>query len=319
MSDGRTVWWPKDSAWWRREYVVTLGEEFGPAGPAVVDWLTCEAKAQNDGGRVKAGMRSCARGSFVDVAIVGRVLARAVTLGALDDYDEDDGRFTARISGWEKDNERGRAAFRKARQREREAGADNDGGEPDWHEPPGPVTRRDVSRPVTPGRGESPTGEDRTAEDLTADAATAPGADTRASVFDEHVVRLCRLQSELARARTKQAPTSRRLRPTRRWHTEMDRLMRLDGWTPEQVEHVIRWVDGHRFWAPNVLTADALRRHFDRFAAAINAEQRAARSPAPGPAVTDRNAARRARAAAAFAELVRPAGAELEGSARDIA
>ena len=141
MSDGRTVWWPKDAAWWRREHVVALGEEFGPAGPAVVDWLTCEAKAQNDGGWVKAGVRSCARGAFVDVDVVGAVLARAAALGALDDYELAGGRVSARISGWAQDNERGRAAFRKAQQRERD--------------------RHDPSQPVTDGHDEPVKGQER--------------------------------------------------------------------------------------------------------------------------------------------------------------
>jgi hypothetical protein len=306
MSDGRTVWWPKDAAWWRREHVVTLGEEFGPAGPAVFDWLTCEAKAQNDGGRVKAGVRSCARGSFVAVEVVDAVLTRAAALGALDDYEVADGRFTARISGWEKDNERGRAAFRKAQQRERE----REHG-PDGHGP---------SHDVTAGHGESVKGQERTAE---AAAGAAGRSCAGEPAYDADVVRLCQLQSELARARTGQAPSSRRLRPTRRWHAEMDRLMRLDGWSAEQVEYVIRWVDRHGFWAQNVLAPDALRRHFDRFAAAIQAESRGSGRPAAAAASSpsaERGAARRARAAAAFAELVRPAGGgELEGRARDVA
>lgn len=295
MSDGRTVWWPKDAAWWRREHVVALGEEFGPAGPAVFDWLTCEAKAQNDGGRLKAGVRSCARGSFAELDVVAAVLERAAALGALDDFELAEGRFTARISGWEKDNERGRAAFRKAQQRDR--------------------ARHDPSPPVTDGHDESVKGQERTGQDA-AGAASTPDAGAPAVAAD--VIRLCRLQSDLARARTSQPPTSRRLRPTRRWHEEMDRLMRLDGRTPEQVEYVIRWVDRHGFWAQNVLAPDALRRHFDRFAAAIAAESRPGRAPAP-TAAGERGAARRARAAAAFAELVQPL-AELEGrESRDVA
>lgn len=149
MSDGRTVWWPKDSAWWRRETVVELGEEFGPAGPAVLDWLSCEAKAQNDGGRVKAGVRSCARGVFCDAATVSHVLSRAVALGALDDYEEAAGRFTARISGWRKDNERGQAAARKAAERERRSAGNPDATGDHTHAHL--VTDRDSSRPVTPG------------------------------------------------------------------------------------------------------------------------------------------------------------------------
>lgn len=159
MSDGRTVWWPKDSGWWRREYVVELGEEFGPAGPAVLDWLSCEAKAQNDGGRVKAGIKSAARGCFVDVLTVGHVLSRSVTLGALDDFEERGGRFVCRISGWSSDDARGRAAVRKARQRERESGS---------VEPDSPhmdaVTERDTSRPVTVSHAEFHTGQDSNKE-----------------------------------------------------------------------------------------------------------------------------------------------------------
>ena len=80
MSDGRTHWWAKDSAWWRREWIVELGEEFGAEGPAVIDWLACEAKAQNDGGFVKAGRKSVARGCFVPAETVSHVLSRSVSL-----------------------------------------------------------------------------------------------------------------------------------------------------------------------------------------------------------------------------------------------
>lgn len=155
MSDGRTVWWAKDSAWWRRERVVELGEEFGSAGPAVVDWLACEAKAQNAGGRVQAGHRTVARGCFVEVVTVGHVLSRAVTLGLLDDFAEDAGRFECRISGWGAEQDRVKATARKAEQRIRESVGKGD--------PPR------GSRSVTPGHAESrpvtespPTGQDRT-------------------------------------------------------------------------------------------------------------------------------------------------------------
>jgi hypothetical protein len=121
MTSGRTVWWGKDSAWWRREWIVELGEEFGSDGPAVIDWLSCEAKAQNDGGFVKAGRKSVARGCFVNVVTVSHVLSRAVTLGLLDEFTERQGRFTCRISGWQADQERATAAARKAKERSRNA------------------------------------------------------------------------------------------------------------------------------------------------------------------------------------------------------
>jgi SOS response regulatory protein OraA/RecX len=117
VTGGRTVWWAKDSAWWRRELIVELGEEFGAAGPAVIDWLACEAKAQNDSGCVKAGRKTVARGCFVEVATVSNVLSRSVTLGLLEDFKEDGSRFTCRISGWLADNERASAAARQSRKR----------------------------------------------------------------------------------------------------------------------------------------------------------------------------------------------------------
>lgn len=142
-TDGRTNWWAKDAAWWRRELVVALGMEFGAEGPAVIDWLSCEAKAQNDGGTVKAGYRTTARGSFVDLERVRAIVSRSVTLSLLDDFAEDGDRFTCRISGWQRDQERGKAAARKAASRSGKPKAESE------------------SRPVTVGHAESPTGQDR--------------------------------------------------------------------------------------------------------------------------------------------------------------
>lgn len=69
---------------------------------------------QNDRGRVKSGSRTIARGTFVAPETVSHVLSRSVTLGLLDDFVETERGFTCRISGWEQDQERGRAAARQA-------------------------------------------------------------------------------------------------------------------------------------------------------------------------------------------------------------
>lgn len=119
MSDGRTSWWAKDAAWWRREPVVELLEEVGLAGPAIVDWLACEAKAQNAGGVVKAGERTIARALGLDLVTVGHALSRAVTVGLLDDMERSERTFTCRISGWKSEQERALATRRKALQREK--------------------------------------------------------------------------------------------------------------------------------------------------------------------------------------------------------
>ena len=140
MSAGRTIWFPKDVAWWRRERVVALGEEFGADGPAVLDWLTLEAKAQNDGGRVKTGVRSISRGCFVAADVVRHVLSRAVTLGALDDFEESGEVITCRISGFKGDEDRGRAAVRQAAKRSKDAESE--------------AASHGMSRPVTPSHAE---------------------------------------------------------------------------------------------------------------------------------------------------------------------
>lgn len=119
MAEGRTTYWPKDAAWWRRERNVMLGTEFGAAGPAVIDWLSCEADAQRDNSRVKTGYLAIAKGTFItDVQQVKQIIHRAVEIGALDDF-EPNGQyiFAARVSGLSKDRERANAARRQANKR----------------------------------------------------------------------------------------------------------------------------------------------------------------------------------------------------------
>lgn len=159
MADGRTVWWAKDSAWWRREAIVELGEEFGAGGPAVLDWLACEAKAQNDGGVVRAGYRAIARGCFVELVTVRHVVSRAVELGALEDLEGDDRRFDCRLSGWHVDQERGRGAIRQAGRRD----AATHGTEPTVAAAAAAACHG-LSRAVTPRHAESLTGQDRRRE-----------------------------------------------------------------------------------------------------------------------------------------------------------
>lgn len=140
---GRTTWWAKDAAWHRRELQVELGEEFGAAGPHILDVLTCWAQEQKaTRGEVRGGFRALSREAFVDRDMSRKVMEFAATIGALDDLqiDADGRRFVCRVSGFAADQERGRAAWRQAARRER------DGLEPN---PPS------LSRSVTDSHGES--------------------------------------------------------------------------------------------------------------------------------------------------------------------
>jgi uncharacterized phage protein (TIGR02220 family) len=167
VSQGRTHWQSKDIAWWRREWIVQLGEEFGADGPAVIDWLECEAKAQNDRGFVKAGPRTVSRGCFVEPDVVVQVIELAREIGLLVDYEESKGRFTCRIVWYEADQRRAAAAGRKADQRAREAAAEVESVD----EPGSAVDTGDPDADVTPSHAKSRsvteshlTGENRTGE-----------------------------------------------------------------------------------------------------------------------------------------------------------
>jgi hypothetical protein len=49
-----------------------------------------------------------------------------------------------------------------------------------------------------------------------------------------------------------------------RWAKDIDRMLSLDGRTPERAEAVIRWCRRDPFWSNNILSPAALRKHFDR-------------------------------------------------------
>ena len=167
MSAGRTTWWPKDAAWHRRERIVELGEAFGAAGPNVVDVLCAWAQEQRASGSVRGGFRSLAREAFVDVADVRAIVERAAELGALDDLEIEDvtaghGRFVCRVSGWQSDQERGRAAFRKQAQRDRETASHGE-SQPDHRSGSGRAPDDDSeSRPVTESPPPDLTRQERT-------------------------------------------------------------------------------------------------------------------------------------------------------------
>lgn len=127
MAEGKTYWWAKDASWIDRDAIVELGEEFGPAGPLIIDVLSGMAKLENDAGRVFTGFRALARKCFTTPEDAEKVVAHAAKIGALDDLDvESDGRrFTARISGWQADQKKGRAADRDAQRRARTKAGDS--------------------------------------------------------------------------------------------------------------------------------------------------------------------------------------------------
>lgn len=151
MSDGRTVWWAKDALWYDREYAVVLGDEFGAEGTTVIDVLSCQAKLENDSGRVKTGYASLTKKGNIrgGEETTRKIVARAVEIGWLDDFSESRLTFSARVSGWKADQDLARAAVRQ--ERHRQVTAAN--------------RQRDRSEPsVTDHYEPSPTEQDRTTQ-----------------------------------------------------------------------------------------------------------------------------------------------------------
>jgi len=120
MSTGKSFWWMKDAEWWDRSRVGRLALRHGPLGPAVLDWLSCHAKATNTGGgQVKSGYGAVAKGicalvpyagqpEYTPESVIEPVVTYMVQIGVLDDYVQlDDDRFVCRISGWSEDQRRG--------------------------------------------------------------------------------------------------------------------------------------------------------------------------------------------------------------------
>jgi hypothetical protein len=119
VTTGRTIWQAQDCAWWTRERVTELGEEFGPAGPAVANWLECQAKLQNSGGKVKAGYRAIARGAFLEDGAdqAERIVRFAVAIEFLTGFEEGSRTFVATVAAFKSDQSRGRDTITKGDRR----------------------------------------------------------------------------------------------------------------------------------------------------------------------------------------------------------
>lgn len=67
----------------------------------------------------------------------------------------------------------------------------------------------------------------------------------------------CNLLADLIEANGIKRPTV-----TNNWLQEMERLNRIDGYSYEQIERTIRWVQQDSFWRSNVLSPAKLRKQF---------------------------------------------------------
>lgn len=73
-----------------------------------------------------------------------------------------------------------------------------------------------------------------------------------------------------------------------KWAVDIDKLIRVDGQTPEEVEQVIEWCQSDSFWKSNILSGSTLRKQWDKLTAKMASDGgKAAYSKYQGPSPFD--------------------------------
>lgn len=116
-----------------------------------------------------------------------------------------------------------------------------------------------------------------------------PSGAALAATFVDPARELCETFAALLRARGVRVPATRP--GSQAWVDPMEKLLRLDGRDPDEVERTLRWLDNgadriSHFWRSNVLSPDALRRQWDRMAEQYRRES--GPRPSRGAAIASR-------------------------------
>ena len=82
------------------------------------------------------------------------------------------------------------------------------------------------------------------------------------------------LAKQLAVIIKEYAPTAKTPTSFTKWAETIDRTIRIDGRTPEQILWLFRWSQNHEFWNRNVRSPDKLRKHWDRLVAEAKVEKK---------------------------------------------
>lgn len=120
------------------------------------------------------------------------------------------------------------------------------------------------------GRNEQPDGTIRTAPEGPSKAETTTEITTEITTEEppaslmpvcdgSDASRLAVLLADLIEGNGCKRPTV-----TARWVQTIERMIRIDGRSPEQVENAMRWCQQHEFWKSNVMSPDKLRQQYDR-------------------------------------------------------
>ena len=101
---------------------------------------------------------------------------------------------------------------------------------------------------------------------------------------DPRVTQLCEL---LADSMLSRPTVTKKPQITKSWLADMDKLIRIDGRDPDDIERVIRWLDTtpdetSTFWAPNVRSPRKLREKWDQMAEQVHAARQRRNGSARG-------------------------------------
>ncbi|PPI08218.1 hypothetical protein [Rathayibacter sp. AY1B8] len=131
-----------------------------------------------------------------------------------------------------------------------------------------PVTGEQRNR----GTGEQPSSSDADASD--------------GGAFSSDVLHLSDLLATLVRANGHKVGTV-----GKSWWQSCDRLIRLDGYTPIQIENLMRWATADEFWSANIRSMAKFREQYSTLRAKANAQYNRDNGAGARPTAVDANLA----------------------------
>jgi hypothetical protein len=236
--------------------IANRADEHGIGWPDVADLMLASRMERSS---VKAGLKKLREAGELEpvddhenIGGRGRSTLYRISLPGLDGEYTDEAR--SRRDGWVAWRAGGGKKASKKRVRNPDPKSDKGSGSPPVK---GPVD--DVKGPVDEGPY---------IEEPSVEPSREPSPMSDASGAD--VDRLCRLLAAKSNARSES--TKHKVTPS--GLDAMDKLMRIDGRSPEQIEFVINWLDEPgNFWGTVVFGAPKLREKFDQLVARIKADR----------------------------------------------
>ena len=182
----------------------------------------------------------------------------ANTYGTL--FYENNGRYFYQIPAWEDHQKTQRRAKRK------NPTADDPESQPDKriYDEPEVSERKQGNSETTQGNDQEGTGEQGNigTGEQTLSSHVASDDDDQEKDEPEFPDEVHQLANHLADWIVRNG--NRKPNITKTWLQAIDRLIRIDGFTPAQIAEVITWCQQDEFWQANILSAPKLRKQFDQ-------------------------------------------------------